>query len=133
MPEDIKKTILLVEDDEETSESLRELLEEHGYRVVQGRNGQDAQEKMRVAGRPDCILLDLWMPGKDGWTFASELKEGGFGDVPLVVITAAEPHWGYPTPPARVMRKPLDKERLLRLVGTLSGSERVDSGDVRGS
>ena len=44
------------------------------------------------------------MPVKDGWTFASELKEVGLGDVPLVVITAAEPHWGYPTPPGRVMR-----------------------------
>jgi CheY-like chemotaxis protein len=133
MRDDAKKTILLVEDDEETSESIRELLEEHGYRVVQGKNGQDAQEKLQGGGRPDCILLDLWMPGKDGWTFASELKDGGLGDVPVVVITAAEPHWGYPTPPARVMRKPLDKDRLLRLIGSLAGSERVHSEDARRS
>jgi CheY-like chemotaxis protein len=133
MPEDAQKTILLVEDDEETSESLRELLEEHGYRVLQGRNGHEAQEKLRGSGRPDCILLDLWMPGKDGWTFASELKEGGLGDIPIVVITAAEPHWGYPAPPARVMRKPLDSERLLRLVGSLAGGDRLHSGDVRRS
>jgi CheY-like chemotaxis protein len=120
MTEAPKKTILLVEDDLETSESVRELLEEHGYRVVQGRNGLDAQQQLRTSPRPDCILLDLWMPGKDGWTFAAELKERGLGDVPLVIITAAEPHWGYPAPPAQVMRKPLDKDRLLRLVGTLS-------------
>ena len=118
--EDSKKTILLVEDDEETSESLRELLEEHGYRVLQGRNGREAQDQLRGNVRPDCILLDLWMPGKDGWTFASELKESGLGDIPLVVITAAEPHWGYPAPPAQVMRKPLDKDRLLRLVSSLA-------------
>jgi len=133
MSEDTKKTILLVEDDEETSESLRELLEEHGYRVLQGRNGQEAQEKLRGSVRPDCILLDLWMPGKDGWTFASELKDGGLGDVPVVVITAPEPPWGYPGPPARGMGKPLDSERLLRLVGTLSRHERVNSGDARKS
>jgi CheY-like chemotaxis protein len=133
MTQDTKKTILLVEDDEETSEALRELLEEHGYRVVQGKNGKDAQEKLRGSLRPDCILLDLWMPGKDGWTFAAELKESGLGDIPLVVITAAEPHWGYPAPPARVMRKPLDSERLLRLVGSLAGSDRLHSGDVRRS
>lgn len=119
MPES-KKTILLVEDDEETRESLRELLEEHGYLVLHGKNGQEAQERLRESPRPDCILLDLWMPGKDGWTFASELKEGGLGDVPVVVITAAEPHWGYPAPPAQVMRKPLDKDRLLRLVNSLA-------------
>jgi CheY-like chemotaxis protein len=120
MEEDTKKTILIVEDDEETSDAIRELLEEHGYRVVHGKNGQDAQVRLRESPRPDCILLDLWMPGKDGWTFASELKEGGLGDVPVVVITAAEPHWGYPAPPAQVMRKPLDKDRLLRLVRSLS-------------
>jgi CheY-like chemotaxis protein len=120
MPEERKKTILLVEDDEETREALRELLEDHGYRVLQGKNGQEAQERMRGMARPDCILLDLWMPGKDGWTFASELRAGGMGDIPLVVITAAEPHWGYPAPPARVMRKPLDPDRLLKLVRSLS-------------
>ena len=119
---DRKKTILVVEDDEETSDALRELLEEHGYRVLQGRNGQEAQERLRGAARPDCILLDLWMPGKDGWTFASELKEGGLGDIPLVVITAAEPHWGYPAPPGQVMRKPLDTDRLLKLVRSLSAN-----------
>ena len=114
------KTILVVEDDDETNASLRELLEEHGYRVLSGRNGEEARQRLANNPRPDCILLDLWMPVKDGWTFASELKDDGFGDVPLVVITAAEPHWGYPTPPARVMRKPLDKDRLLNLVGSLA-------------
>jgi CheY-like chemotaxis protein len=133
MTEENRKTILLVDDDQETSDALRELLEEHGYRVIQGRNGQDAQDKMRSSIRPDCILLDLWMPGKDGWTFAAELAQGGLGDIPLVVITAAEPHWGYPTPPARVMRKPLDNDRLLRLVGTLADSDRLDSVDARRS
>jgi CheY-like chemotaxis protein len=116
------KTILVVEDDEETSESLRELLEEHGYRVLSGRNGEEARARLNDSPRPDCILLDLWMPVQDGWTFASELKNRGFGDVPVVVITAAEPHWGYPAPPAQVMRKPLDKDRLLRLVGSLTPS-----------
>jgi two-component system OmpR family response regulator len=116
-----KKTILVVEDDEETGDELRDLLEEHGYRVIRGRNGQDAQAQLRDSPRPDCILLDLWMPQMDGWTFASQLQEGGLGDVPVVVITAAEPHWGYPTPPAQVMRKPLDKDRLLNLVGSLAG------------
>jgi CheY-like chemotaxis protein len=116
---EVRKTVLVVEDDDETSASLCELLEEHGYRVLSGRNGREARERLQDQ-RPDCILLDLWMPVQDGWTFAEELKAGGFGDVPLVVITAAEPYWGYPTPPARVMRKPLDKDRLLRLVGQLA-------------
>jgi two-component system cell cycle response regulator DivK len=116
------KTILVVEDDDETAASLRDLLEEHGYRVLSGRNGEEARQRLSDSPKPDCILLDLWMPVKDGWTFASELKDGGFGDVPVVVITAAEPHWGYPAPPAQVMRKPLDKDRLLRLVSQLMPS-----------
>jgi CheY-like chemotaxis protein len=117
-----QKTILVVDDDDETRQSLRELLEENGYRVLTGMNGRDAQERLRDSPRPDCILLDLWMPGKDGWTFASELKDIGLDDIPIIVITAAEPHWGYPTPPAQVMRKPFDNDRLLRLVGSLASS-----------
>jgi CheY-like chemotaxis protein len=119
-PSERQKTILVVDDDDETRQSLRELLEENGYRVLTGMNGREAQQRLRDSPRPDCILLDLWMPDKDGWTFASELKDIGLDDIPVIVITAAEPHWGYPTPPAQVMRKPFDNDRLLRLVGSLA-------------
>jgi CheY-like chemotaxis protein len=121
-PSERQKTILVVDDDDETRQSLRELLEENGYRVLTGMNGREAQQRLRDSPRPDCILLDLWMPDKDGWTFASELKDIGLDDIPVIVITAAEPHWGYPTPPAQVMRKPFDNDRLLRLVGSLASS-----------
>jgi CheY-like chemotaxis protein len=109
-------TILVVEDDDDTRTEISELLEEQGYRVVSANNGGEAESVLRSQARPQCIVLDLWMPLMDGWTFASRLKRLGGPPIPTVVITAAGPHWGYPVPPAQVMRKPLDTGAFLAVV-----------------
>jgi CheY-like chemotaxis protein len=109
-------TILLVEDDEDTQASLAELLEEQGYRVLRASNGRGAEALLRSEGRPDCVVLDLWMPVMDGWSFAARLQGLEGPAVPIVVITAAGPHWGYPVPVAQVMRKPPDAQAFLALI-----------------
>jgi CheY-like chemotaxis protein len=109
-------TILLVEDDDDTQASLAELLEEQGYRVLRASNGRGAEALLQSQARPDCIVLDLWMPVMDGWSFAARLQRlEGFA-IPIVVITAAGPHWGYPVPVAQVMRKPLEARAFLDLI-----------------
>lgn len=116
------RTVLLVEDDEDTRVSLAELLEEHGYRVAGARNGLEAQDYLRANPRPNCIVLDLWMPLMDGWTFAAEVADPLRPPVPLMVITAAESHWGYPTNPRHVLRKPLDSGKFLGMVDALAAA-----------
>lgn len=111
-------TVLVVDDDEDTRVSIAELLEDHGYRVVAARHGREAAEFLRDGPRPDCMVLDLWMPEMDGWTLAAEMKRGRLPQVPTVVVTAAEPHWGYPGPV--VVRKPLDALRLLTLIRAMA-------------
>jgi CheY-like chemotaxis protein len=112
-------TILLVEDDDDTQASLSELLEEQGYRVLRASNGHEAEALLRSEGRPDCVVLDLWMPVMDGWSFAARLQRLEGPAVPIVVITAAGPHWGYPVPVAQVMRKPPDAQAFLALIRTM--------------
>jgi DNA-binding NtrC family response regulator len=107
-------TVLVVEDDDDTRAAISELLEEQGYRVASARHGREAQTYLRDGGRADCMVLDLWMPEMDGWTLAAEMRQGRLPQVPMIVMTAAEPHWGYPAP--IVIRKPLDSLRLLTLV-----------------
>jgi PleD family two-component response regulator len=107
-------TILVVEDDDDTRASVAELLEGEGYQVVAARHGREAQTFLRHGPRPDCMVLDLWMPEMDGWTLTAEMKRGRLPLVPTIIVTAAEPHWGYPGP--IVIRKPLDSDRLLTLV-----------------
>jgi len=112
-------TILVVEDDDDTRASVAELLEEHGYRVLRANNGREAERYLQSRARPDCIVLDLWMPQMDGWTFAARLQRLEGPPIPTVVITAAGPHWGYPVPLARVHGKPLHTETFLALIRTV--------------
>jgi two-component system, chemotaxis family, chemotaxis protein CheY len=113
-------TILVTDDDADIRGAVAELLEDEGYQVVQASDGQAAQAYLSDHPSPACILLDLWMPGMDGWTFAAKLKEGKSSNIPVIVITAAEPHWGYPAPSLYVLRKPLDPNRLTALVHALA-------------
>jgi CheY-like chemotaxis protein len=110
------KSILVVEDDEDTRAEVSELLEEQGYRVARAGNGAEAEALLRASPRPDCIILDLWMPVMDGWRFATRLQQFGTPPIPVVVVTAAEPYWGYPVSLSQVIRKPIHAESLLAMV-----------------
>jgi CheY-like chemotaxis protein len=116
LPRPAAETILVVEDDDDTQASISELLEEYGYRVLRASDGGAAEAILRSERRPDCIVLDLWMPVMDGWSFAARLQQLDGPAIPTVVITAAGPHWGYPVPAAQVMRKPLDPAAFLDLI-----------------
>ena len=116
------RTVLLVEDDEDTRMSLAELLEEHGYAVAPASNGLEAQKYLQGHPVPDCIVFDLWMPQMDGWTFASSVAGGLEPPIPMMVITAAESHWGYPIHPRFVLRKPLDSAKFLGMVDALAAA-----------
>jgi CheY-like chemotaxis protein len=109
-------TILVVEDDEDTRASLRDLLEDHGYQVDTASNGRDAQRYLLHRPAPACMLVDLWMPLMDGWALTAEISSGRLPRVPVIVVTAAEPYWGYPAPISRVVRKPVSSKRILSLV-----------------
>jgi len=118
-------TILLVEDDDDTRESVAELLKDRGYCVVAKRDGAEAEAYLAAGPLPDCILLDLWMPVSDGWAFAAGLQRAGLARIPVVVLTAAEPQWGYPAGVRHILRKPVGPEALLALI---SDALRKDAG-----
>ena len=111
--------ILVIEDDEDTQTSVVELLHDHGYQVARANNGREAELFLQKGQRPDCIVLDLWMPVMNGWSFTTRLGQFGGPPIPLVVITAAEPYWGYPVPLTQVMRKPLHADTFLALMRKL--------------
>lgn len=83
-------SILVVDDDADTRDALRELLETEGYAVVEAANGRAALQRLRGGLRPRAILLDLMMPVLDGWDFRSQqLADPALKDVPVVIMTAA--------------------------------------------
>jgi CheY-like chemotaxis protein len=108
------EVILLVEDEEESRETLRELLELEGYDVETAVNGQEALDKLQSLA-PCLIVLDLFMPVMDGWEFLERLRaDGRLAKINVVVTTSAAQNTPSDVP---VFVKPLDFDRLLRTVG----------------
>ena len=82
------KTVLLVDDDEGFLLAAGRLLEAEGYDVVRAPGADEARARLDEA-LPDLILLDVIMPGKDGFTFADEMaKDARLAGIPVVLVTA---------------------------------------------
>ena len=82
------KKILIVEDEEELNELLAYNLRKLGYDVDQSFDGNDAMALLG-AGRPDLMLLDIMLPGQDGWSVCRAVeKDPGLQDLPIIIFTA---------------------------------------------
>jgi len=82
------KTILLVDDEEDTLYTCGYLLEAMGHRVVTAQNGQEAVEKAREV-HPDLVLMDVMMPVMDGYQATETLKKDeGTRAIPIILLTA---------------------------------------------
>ena len=84
----MKKTILVVDDEEHIRLLYKEEFEEDGYNVVLAASGDDALTKIGK-DTPDLITLDIKMPGMDGITLARKIKDLRT-DVPIIFISAYE-------------------------------------------
>lgn len=86
--EKMAHTILIVEDNELNTEMLRRRLEKRGYNVVDERDGNQVTPLLEQF-RPDMILMDLSLPGMDGWTLAGMLKANPHTrPIPIIAVTA---------------------------------------------
>ena len=81
------KKILIVEDMEMNRDLLNQLLEDD-YELVEAVNGREGLE-MAASEKPDLILLDIGLPGMDGWEVSAKLKENDeLKDIPIIAVTA---------------------------------------------
>jgi two-component system response regulator VicR len=80
-------TILVVDDDERTQHMLGSMLRLEGYRVITAINGDKALEQFNYES-PDLILLDIMMPGIDGYDLCQRIRE--FSQVPIIMLTAKD-------------------------------------------
>jgi len=78
--------ILVVDDERDIRELVKEILEDEGYEVSIANNAQEARRVRRIR-RPDLILLDIWMPDVDGITLLKEWSEEGDLDSPVIMIS----------------------------------------------
>ncbi|MCH2101457.1 MAG: response regulator transcription factor [Planctomycetes bacterium] len=83
-----KKTLLLVEDDDDLLEVLRLTFEAEGFRCLVADNGEDALTLCRRHG-PDLVILDLMLPGIDGIEVCTEIKrDRALSRTPILMLTA---------------------------------------------
>jgi len=116
----MQKTVLIVEDNELNMKLFNDLLEAHGYRTVQTRNGVEAVELAR-RHKPDLILMDIQLPEVSGLQVTQWIKDDEeLRGIPVVAITA----FAMKGDEERVLAsgcdaylaKPIDDAELLRVI-----------------
>lgn len=129
MSEDRKKTVLLVEDNEDNLVVYRTILEHVGYEVIEARDGEEGVSRARSL-RPDIILMDISIPKMDGWEATERLKgDDQTSAIPIIALTAH----ALEEDRAKAMRagcdgylaKPVEPRRVVQEVEKFIGPARV--------
>ena len=116
-----RKTILIVDDTEESRFLLTDILKPLLFKIITAGNGQQGLE-LALKYQPDLILLDLFMPVRTGFTLIAELRKiEGFEQIPVIAISGSS--FEEVEKQSKVMgcndflSKPIDDEKLLYLIG----------------
>jgi signal transduction histidine kinase/DNA-binding response OmpR family regulator len=109
-----RPTVVVVEDDRRSFDLLRVYLEAAGARVVSAGDGEEGLDTVRRLS-PAGVVLDIVLPGIDGWDVLAQLKaDPGTAAIPVVVVSMLdEPGRGFALGAAEYLVKPVGKEQLL--------------------
>ena len=110
-------SILVVDDDQDTIDLYRRFLQAHGYVVAGAHSSEDVARRLE-ARCPDVILLDVLMPGQDGWKMMQRLREDErTAEVPIVICSVlAQPRLALALGASEVLKKPVTEQDLLRTI-----------------
>ncbi|TFG65731.1 MAG: response regulator, partial [Gemmatimonadales bacterium] len=116
-------TVLVIDDDPEVHELLRRSLTREGYRVEGAPDGLSGL----VLGReltPDCIILDVRMPGLDGWGVLAALKaDDALSHIPVIILSMLDDrNLGFALGAAEYLTKPVNNDVLLRTLERFTSS-----------
>lgn len=115
------RSLLIVEDNTIAREGMGVVLRQAGYRASLVADGEEARDFLERNPPPDLILLDMLLPGRDGWSFLEDLKhEAALASVPIIIVTGlaiASPEWAKSLGASGLIRKPVDVPALLAEIG----------------
>lgn len=120
-------TILVVEDDKNLQKLIAAILKQHGYNVLNAKDGLQALEILD-RNHVDLIISDIMMPNMDGYTLTKSLRESNY-NLPILMITAKETledkKKGFIVGTDDYMVKPIDMDELLLRVAALLRRSRI--------
>ncbi len=127
-----KQYILLVDDDPNISRLVRLYLEKEGFRVECADRGDDAVNLFRK-DPPDLMLLDVMLPGMDGWAVLKNIRKTSA--IPIIMLTAKEETFdkvlGLELGADDYITKPFDnKELVARVKAVLRRTQNLDEDKV---
>jgi two-component system cell cycle response regulator DivK len=116
-------TILLVEDNEMNRDMLSRRLERRGYEVIVAVDGEDGVARA-AADRPDLVVMDMSLPGIDGWEATRQLKAApATSAIPVLALTAhamaGDRERAFEAGCDEFDTKPVDLPRLLEKIAAL--------------
>ena len=111
------QNILVVDDSKTELHHMTELLTKHGYSVRTAANGEEALRRLDE-GKPDLILMDVVMPGQNGFQLTRTItRNPAFADVPVIMCTSknleTDKVWGMRQGASDYVVKPVDADTLL--------------------
>ena len=115
--------LIVVDDNDQVRDLLKELLLDRGYEVMTAPNGTEGLDQIRREPRLSLVITDIRMPGIDGWELARRAREAR-ADIKVLYIT------GYPgeqrpddAPPGPLLRKPWQMGEFYKCIEQLIGSD----------
>ncbi|MFC3851449.1 twitching motility response regulator PilH [Salinispirillum marinum] len=117
--------ILIVDDSPTETFAFRTMLEKHGHTVVAAENGADGVAMARKE-LPDIVLMDIVMPGLNGFQATRQLAKGDdTAHIPVVIVTTKDQEtdkvWGKRQGARGYLVKPVDENTLLNTIADLLG------------
>jgi signal transduction histidine kinase/CheY-like chemotaxis protein len=125
-------TVLVIDDDPAVRELLPRNLASAGMHIVTAASGEEGL-RLAKALHPDLITLDVVMPEMDGWSVLAILKSTpDLADIPVIMLTIVdEQKTGFALGAIDCLSKPIDSERLTRLVSTHRRDRRAPVGMIK--
>lgn len=118
-----RKRVLVVDDDLPLRGMLSAALRQHGFQVFLAGDGNEAHRALTL-NNPHIVLLDLMMPGMNGWDFLQRLRETGYlGKTPVIVISAhlrVDPQAVLQMGASAMLPKPFNLDELISLIEHLA-------------
>jgi two-component system response regulator VanR len=114
-----KRNILLIDDDEATHLLMKEIFKNTNSRLISAKNGEEGIKKYSEYD-VDLVLLDINMPGMDGYETLTKLKQIDY-DVDVVMCTASSDSYkkAYDVGAIAYITKPFDIDKMLHIIDVL--------------